>query len=69
MRCAQDCVALVPPYPYFMDDPGDFDLQDGLDNNKVWYGQLRLLFTCNFRPTRGQDRKIRPLTLALITDV
>ena len=45
----------------------EFDLQDGLDNNKVLYCQLRLLFTCSFRPTRGQDRKIRPLTLALIT--
>lgn len=67
MSCAQDCVALVPPYPYYLDDPLDFDLQDGLENNKVWYGQLRLMFTCEFRPTRGKDRKIRTLNLALIT--
>jgi hypothetical protein len=45
----QDCVAFIPPYPFYIDDPDDFDLLSDFD--KVWYGRLQLLMRCTLCPT------------------
>jgi hypothetical protein len=74
----QDCVAFMPPHPFETQHPsdGDFDLGTALTEGKVWFGTVRLLFRCNFKPKPDSDRDSDgesepveevPLDLALIT--
>ena len=40
----QDCVAFIPPHPYYIGNPDDFEIM--ADFNEMWFGRLQLLFTC-----------------------
>jgi hypothetical protein len=65
-------VAFMPPHPYGDEDPTEpgFDLGQALQEGKVWFGRLELLFRMDFVPKPGEDGSpgdIVPLDLAFIT--
>ena len=60
--CLQDCLATIPPYPYYIGDRGAG--YDGVasiaDPDSMWIVRPQLFFTCTVRPphaTRGRHNK------------
>jgi hypothetical protein len=58
----QDCLATIPPYPYYIGDRGaDYDVVASIpDPDSMWVVRPQLFFTCTVRPphaTRGRHNK------------
>ena len=58
----QDCLATIPPYPYYIGDRGaDYDGVASIpDPDSMWVVRPQLFFTCTVRPphaTRGRHNK------------
>ena len=53
-HCVQDCVCLVAPYPYRLQQLEDFDPIGDLDisgSGDLWYARPLLFFRCTLCPT------------------
>ena len=50
----QDCVAVIPPLPFFTDPPDKFDMETRLDD--LWFARLELMFSCSLCITGQIDR-------------
>ena len=51
--CVQDCFATIPPYPYYLGDPEEFNLSLQLD--EVMYGRPIGLYSAKLRPFSETD--------------
>lgn len=59
----QDCVALIPPNPFYEHDPDDFDV--ALDFDKLWFARLQLLFRVTVRPCGNLSNSEQDIELSL----
>ena len=53
----QDCVATIPPYPYYIGDrDGHYDVAAAIsDPDSLWIVRPQLFFSCTLRPLTANN--------------